>query len=86
MAFSTCEYTSRVQRTDDELLLVEALQLHSMRLRNYEHALDAFTCPLFAEHHLENGGVNGFACYLTAEQVELSMGNLEVCCGVLVLQ
>lgn len=72
-------------RTDDELALVQVLQLHGVRLRYYEHALDALTRPLLAEHHLENGRVDRLARNLAAEEVELAVGNLEVARGVLVL-
>lgn len=43
-----------------------------------QHALDPGTRPFLAELHLKDSIINGFACNLSPEFVELSLRNLEV--------
>ena len=73
-------------RTDNKPLVAEVLQIHGVRLGNDEHALDALTRPLLAEHHLEDGVVDGLASDLPTEQVQLPVGDFEVRSGVFVLR
>lgn len=44
-----------------------------MRLGHDQHALNTVTRSLLAEHHLEDGVVDGLASNLTAEHVQLAM-------------
>lgn len=56
-----------------------------MRLGNDKHALNTVARAFLAEHHLEDGMVDGLASDLSAEQVQLAVRDLKVASRVLVL-
>ena len=57
----------------DEPPLVKVLEFDSVRLGHNQHALDTLAGTLLAEHHLQNGMVDGLAGDLPAEQIQLAV-------------
>ena len=56
-----------------------------MRLGNDKHALNTVARAFLAEHHLEDGMVDGLASNLPAKEVQFAVRDLEVARRVLVL-